>query len=72
MAWSEEVLVGKADVEENRHHIIDLETQVSAWPGWRSIEHIDQRDHSSLIRPIGMGSMSDLQHAYLFCCCRAA
>ncbi len=29
MPWSEEVLVGKADVEENRHHIIDLETQVS-------------------------------------------
>ena len=29
MNWSEEVLVGKADVEENRHHIIDLETQVS-------------------------------------------
>ncbi|KAK9834356.1 hypothetical protein WJX84_006234, partial [Apatococcus fuscideae] len=29
MPWSEEVLVGKADVEENRHHIIDLETQVN-------------------------------------------
>ena len=25
MPWSEEVLVSKADVEENRHHIIDLE-----------------------------------------------
>ena len=31
MNWSEEVLVGKADVEENRHHIIDLETQVGAF-----------------------------------------
>ena len=30
MNWSEEVLVGKADVEENRHHIIDLETQVKS------------------------------------------